>query len=152
MAVKLSLLLKPELILLDMKQTQRTEGIHEVANLLANHPDISNFQSFYEELLARERVESTCLGNEVAFPHARTDHVSGMILAVGRSKEGVWFENCNQRVKFLFVIGTPKKMVTDYLAMIGSLARILRDDAIRESLLNAPTVEEFRAILLKTEK
>ncbi len=111
------------------------------------NPNVTNFAGFYEELLARERIESTCLGNEIAFPHARTDFLKGMVLAIGRSPQGVWFENSGQTVKLIFVIGTPKRMVTDYLSVVGGLARLLKDASTRESLIAAPNVEEFIATL-----
>ncbi len=134
MAAKISKILKPEHIKLDLQATQRIEGIREAASLLTTHPDVSNYQSFYNELLARERVESTCLESGVAFPHARTDHVNNMVLAAGRSVEGIWFDNSNQKVNFLFVIGTPKRMVADYLTIVGSLARLLKDSEVRDQL------------------
>lgn len=151
MATKISQILQPEFIKLSVESKQRTQGIHEVASLLMPNTSVSNFQGFYEELLARERVETTCLGNGVAFPHARTDHVSNMVLAAGRSKEGIWFENCNQNVNFLFVIGTPKRMVTDYLTIVGALARILRDADVRQTLADAKSAEEFRKLLATAE-
>lgn len=151
MAIKISKLLKPQLVLLNLQNTKRTAAIHEVANQLVAHQDVTNFQLFYDALLARERVESTCLGNEVAFPHARTDHVKSMVLAAGRSREGVWFENSNQTVKLIFIIGTPMKMVTDYLTVVGALARILKDTATREALMAAETADDFLKHLVEAE-
>jgi mannitol/fructose-specific phosphotransferase system IIA component (Ntr-type) len=119
--------------------------------LLQNNANVTNFAGFYEELLARERIESTCLGNEIAFPHARTDSLKGMVLAVGRSTGGVWFENSSQNVKLIFVIGTPKRMVTDYLSVVGGLARLLKDATTREQLLTVQGVDEFIATLTKAE-
>lgn len=151
-APKISTMLRPECIKLQLEKTVRTEAIREVAERLIPHPDMGNFDIFYEELLKRERVESTCLGNDVAFPHARTDHVKSMVLAAGRREEGVFFENCNQTVKLIFVIGTPKKMVTDYLTVVGALARILRDEELREKLIKAPSQEEFHRLLAEAEE
>ncbi|MFZ5807032.1 MAG: PTS sugar transporter subunit IIA [Verrucomicrobiota bacterium] len=151
MPAKISKILKSEYVKLELKSVQRIDGIREVASLLTTHPDILNFQSFYEELLARERVESTCLENGVAFPHARTDHVNNMILAVGRSAEGVWFDSSNQKVNFLFVIGTPKRMVADYLTVVGSLARLLKDSGVRQKLAEAKTSDEFLLLLAEAE-
>jgi mannitol/fructose-specific phosphotransferase system IIA component (Ntr-type) len=139
----ISSLLKPEQIKLGLESTKRCNAIHEVANLLQTNTNVVQFQGFYDELLARERVESTCLGNEIAFPHARTDHLKGMVLAVGRSNEGILFENSNQIVKLIFVIGTPKRMVTDYLSVVGGLARLLKEADVRGELLSAPTPEAF---------
>jgi len=149
--MQISSLLKPEQIKLDLAQQERCNVINEVAQLLQSNPNVMNFAGFYEELLARERIESTCLGNEIAFPHARTDFLKGMVLAVGRSTRGVWFENSGQSVKLIFVIGTPKRMVTDYLSVVGSLARLLKDASTREHLLAAPTVKEFIDTLTQAE-
>jgi mannitol/fructose-specific phosphotransferase system IIA component (Ntr-type) len=141
--MQISSLLKADQIKLKLESTKRTAAINEVAQLVQANPAVVKWEGFYEELLARERVESTCLGNEIAFPHARTDHLKGMVLAIGRSPEGVFFENCNQIVRLIFVIGTPKRMVTDYLSVVGGLARILKEPTVRASLINATTTEEF---------
>ena len=149
--MQISSLLKPDQIKLELDQGKRCNAINEVAQLLQHNPNVTNFAGFYEELLARERIESTCLGNEIAFPHARTDSLKGMVLAVGRSTGGVWFENSSQNVKLIFVIGTPKRMVTDYLSVVGGLARLLKDANTREALLTVQGVDEFIATLTKAE-
>jgi len=77
--------------------------------------------------------------------------VVGMVLAVGRSPQGVWFENSGQTVRLIFVIGTPKRMVTDYLSVVGGLARLLKDSSTREHLLAATNVDEFIATLTQAE-
>ena len=149
--MQISSLLKSDQIKLELDQAKRCNAINEVAQLLQHNPNVTNFAGFYEELLARERIESTCLGNEIAFPHARTDSLKGMVLAVGRSTGGVWFENSSQNVKLIFVIGTPKRMVTDYLSVVGGLARLLKDATTREQLLSVQGVDEFIATLTKAE-
>lgn len=145
-------LLKPAQVKLELSNNKRTAAIHEVALLLEGNPHVTQFQGFYDELLARERVESTCLGNHVAFPHARTDHLKGMVLAVGRSKNGVHFENSDQMVNLIFVIGTPKRMATDYLSVVGGLARVLKDCDVRQKLVEVETPEEFIEIIARAEK
>jgi mannitol/fructose-specific phosphotransferase system IIA component (Ntr-type) len=143
MSARLSKLLDPSRITLAVQNTKRTAAINEVARLLENHPDVANFQNFYNELLARERLDTTCLGNEIALPHARTEHVKKIVLAVGRSAEGVLFENSNQTVRLMFVLGTPKSNPTDYLILVGALCRLIKDAAAREALMAAPTPEAF---------
>ena len=58
--MQISSLLKPEQIKLELVQTKRCNAINEVAQLLQPNPNVTNFAGFYEELLARERIESTC--------------------------------------------------------------------------------------------
>jgi mannitol/fructose-specific phosphotransferase system IIA component (Ntr-type) len=151
MATRLSKLLDPARITLAVQSTKRTNAINEVAKLLESHPDVANFQGFYNELLARERLDTTCLGNEIALPHARTEHVKKIVLAVGRSTEGVLFENSNQMVKLMFVLGTPKNNPTDYLILVGALCRLIKDAASREALMAAATPEAFIATVQELE-
>ena len=151
MAGTLAPLLLPDRITLNVLSTRCTAALFEVARLLDGHPGVTNFQGFFNELLARERIETTCLGNEVALPHARTDHVAGIVMAVGRSIPGVLFENSNQTVRLFFVIGTPKSVTGDYLQVVGALCRIVKDAANREALLHAPTTADFIRILLDIE-
>lgn len=152
MAARVSSLLDPSRIVLQLVSTKRTAALHEVAKLLETHPEIVNFQGFYNELLARERLDTTCLGNEVALPHARTEHVKKIVLAVGRSDVGVHFENGDHNVRLLFVLGTPKSNPGDYLMLVGSLCRLIKADADRAALLAAPTPEAFIATVKTLEE
>ena len=151
MAVRLSSLLEPARIALNLQSGKRTAALHEVAQLLETHPNVANFPGFYNELLARERLDTTCLGNEIALPHARTEHVKKIVIAVGRSATGVHFENSDQNVRLIFVLGTPKSNPGDYLMLVGSLCRLIKDAASREALLNAPTPEAFIATVQELE-
>ena len=151
MATRLSKLLDPARITLGVQSTKRTAAINEVAKLLESHPDVANFQGFYNELLARERLDTTCLGNEIALPHARTEHVKKIVLAVGRSTDGVLFENSNQTVKLMFVLGTPKNNPTDYLILVGALCRLIKDAASRDALMAAATPEAFITTVTELE-
>ena len=153
MAGRLSQLLDPSRIRLQVQSSKRTVALNEVARLLEGHPDVTNYQGFYNELLARERLDTTCLGNEIALPHARTEHVQKIVIAVGRSNSGVLFENSNQTVKLMFVLGTPKSNPTDYLQIVSALCKVFKDPANREALMNANSPEEFiQAIVTAEEK
>ena len=151
MAARLSKLLDPARITLSLQSTKRTAAINEVAQLLNGHPDVPNHDGFYQELLARDRLDTTCLGNEIALPHARTEHVKKIVIAVGRSATGVHFENGDQNVRLMFVLGTPKSNPGDYLMLVGSLCRLIKDAPNREALLAAPTPEAFIAKVVELE-
>lgn len=144
----LSQLLVPGLVNLDVKATNEVDAISTVTGLLAGHPDlIGDAKQFRDAVLDREKLSPTALGYGVAFPHARTQQVKQIVVAVGRSKEGVLFEQAGQRVHLLFVIGTPLDKVPEYLSVVGRLVRLLKDETVRAKLLEAATVEEFLAPL-----
>ena len=152
MAGRISSLLDPSRIRLQVQSTKRTVALNEVARLLEGHPDVTNFHGFYNELLARERLDTTCLGNEIALPHARTEHVKKIVMAVGRSDAGVHFENSDQNVRLMFVLGTPKSNPGDYLQMVSALCKIFKDPANREALMAATTPEQFIEAVVSAEE
>jgi mannitol/fructose-specific phosphotransferase system IIA component (Ntr-type) len=137
MGLRISQLLDPSRIVLDVQATKRTHAINEVARRLEGMPQLTNFSAFYTELLARERLDTTCIGNEIALPHARTDHTSEIVMAVGRSAGGVLFENSNQTVRLMFVLATPKNRAQDYLLVVGALCRLLTPEAFIEVIAQA---------------
>ncbi len=151
MAGRITSLLDPSRIALHVHGTRRTAALHEVAKLLDGHPDVANFAGFYEELLARDRLDTTCLGNAIALPHARTEHVKQIVLAVGRSAAGIPFDANGEIVRLFFVLGTPKSKPGDYLAVVSALCKILKDPADRATFLTAPTPEAFIAAVAAAE-
>ena len=143
-AAKIAALLNPEVINLNLQAQQKTGALREVASLLVPGQRVANFEAFFDEILERERVSNTALGHDVAIPHARTDQCSEILIAVGRSLAGVDFESPGDPpVRLIFLIGTPKQMVAEYLRLVGNLARLLRQDVLREKLLAAPDAATF---------
>jgi len=151
MAIRLSQFLEPTRISLSLRAHDRAAVLPEVARLLADHPDMANFDGFYQELLARDRLDTTCLGNGVALPHARTEHVRRIVVAVGRSDAGIHYDESPPPVRLLLVLGTPKANPGVYLALVSCLCRLVKDSASRDALLAAPTPEAFIATVVALE-
>jgi mannitol/fructose-specific phosphotransferase system IIA component (Ntr-type) len=151
MAGKISSLLDVSRIALNVQCTKRTTALNEVAQQLKGHPDVTNFEGFYAELLARDRLDTTSLGHGVAVPHARTEHVNKIVLAVGRSTAGVPFHN-GEQVHLMFMLGTPKSRPGDYLQVLSTLCRVTKDPANRAAFLAAATPEEFIRVVVAAEE
>lgn len=138
-------LLQPGRILLDVAATEKNKAILEVAGKLQNDADLVDFDCFCRELIARDEMRSTAAGYGVAFPHARTDAVREIVIAAGRSVEGILFGE--EMVHFIFVIGTPREKAADYLVAVGTLARLMRTENVRAALAKAAAPEDFIKVL-----
>ena len=143
MIPSLSELLVPSVLQLDLTAPDEEEAIRAVTASLSGNPAVKDVGRLAAQVLEREKLSTTALGHGVAFPHARTGEVTQIVVAIGRSREGVLFRESGQRVNFLFVIGTPPDRVAQYLALVGRLARLLKEEAVRAQLLAATTAEEF---------
>lgn len=145
MASPLADLFDVRFITLELTAREKIEAIREVASLLEHSGAVADFPGFSRELIARDELSSTAMGNGVAFPHARTDCVGEILLAIGRSEAGVDFGS--ERVQLVFVIGTPRSKITEYLVVVGALARMLKRESLRVELMAARTPADFIACL-----
>ena len=151
MAIALSDLLDERQMILRLRSRKLPNALREIVQLLAQNGKIDNPEAFLEQVLAREQVHTSAVDHGVVFPHARTDLVSEIILGIGRSRAGIPFGENGVRAHLIFLIGVPQQLVNDYLICVGTLARLVKDDAIRATLLRAETVHEFLdALTLET--
>ncbi len=150
--MKISELIQKDHIHLHIKAVSKEDVIHQMAQLAKGHPNLGDFPSFCRAIYDRESSGSTSIGYGVAIPHARTEQVKDMMLVVGRLVEPVRFEVSEELpVRLIFMIGVPKKMVTEYLRLIGTLARHLKNDALREKLLSAQDAESWIKAFIESE-
>jgi mannitol/fructose-specific phosphotransferase system IIA component (Ntr-type) len=143
MAIALSELLDEKQVILRLRSRKLPNGLREIIQVLAQNGKIENPEEFLEQVLAREQAHPSVVENGVAFPHARTDLVDEIVIGIGRSRAGIPIGADQQRAQLLFVIGVPERLLNDYLICVGTLARLVKDDAIRSRLLQAETPREF---------
>jgi mannitol/fructose-specific phosphotransferase system IIA component (Ntr-type) len=150
MAIALTDLLDEKQVIVGLRSRKVPTALREIIELLARNGKIQNPEAFFEQVLAREEAHPSVVENGVAFPHARTDLVDEIVVGIGRSRAGIPFEPNGVRARLIFVIGVPERLVNDYLICVGTLVRLLRDDAIRSALLHAQTPREFVDALTAT--
>jgi mannitol/fructose-specific phosphotransferase system IIA component (Ntr-type) len=150
MAIALTDLLDEKQVILGLRSRKVPTALREIIELLAHNGKIQNPGAFFEKVLAREEAHPSVVENGVAFPHARTDLVDEIVVGIGRSRAGIPFGPNGVRARLIFVIGVPERLVNDYLICVGTLVRLLKDDAIRSTLLHAQTPREFVDALTAT--
>jgi mannitol/fructose-specific phosphotransferase system IIA component (Ntr-type) len=143
MAITLADLLDEKHVTLQLRSRKAANALREIVQLLALNGKIDNAKDFLDQVLAREPAHPSVVENGVVFPHARTDLVDEIVLGIGRSRAGIPFGENAVRARLIFVIGVPERLVNDYLICVGTLARLVKDDATRAALLRAQTPREF---------
>jgi len=143
MAIALADLLDERLVILRLRSRKLPNALREIIQVLAQGRKIDNAERFFEQVLAREREHPSVVENGVAFPHARTNLIDEIIIGIGRSRAGIPIGANQQRARLIFVIGVPERLVNDYLICVGTLARLVKDEATRSRLLDTETPREF---------
>src|SRR5438128_9375729 len=143
MAIALSELLDEKQVILRLHSRKLPNALREIIQVLAQNGKIDDGETFLEDVLAREQAHPNAVENGVVFPHARTDLVDEIVIGIGRSRAGIPVGANRQRARLIFVIGVPERLVNDYLICVGTLVRLVKDDAIRRTLLEAETPRQF---------
>ena len=147
-ARQVAALIRPEAVCLNLHACEKIPALRELAAVLQDVPAVPDLDAFVREILAREEAGSTALGHGVAIPHARTDLCREIVIAVGRSTDGIDYGAADgQPIGLVFLIGTPMQDVAEYLRVVGMLARLLMREPVRQRLLAAVTADEFIAAL-----
>ena len=150
MAITLTDLLDEKQVILQLRSRKVPNALREIIAVLAQNGTITDSKAFFEKVLAREEAHPSVVENGAAFPHARTDLVDKIVVGIGRSHVGIPFGDAGARARLIFVIGVPERLANDYLICVGTLVRLVKDDATRSALLNAQTAHEFIAALTAT--
>jgi mannitol/fructose-specific phosphotransferase system IIA component (Ntr-type) len=148
MSIALADLVDPKQIALNLRAKTREEAMREIVELLVAAGKIDNPEKFLEELRARESTNSTYAADGVAFPHARTKLVDQIILGIGRSETGIPWTGKGEMAHLIFLIAVPERLLSDYLVVVGAVARATKDRPLRTLLFHAENVDEFIATLL----
>jgi len=150
MAIALADLIDPKQITLHLRATNQAEAMREIVDLLVAGGKVDNAEKFLEQLQERERTNSTYAADGVAFPHARTKLVDEIVLAIGRSESGIPWTGKGEVAHLIFLIAVPERLISDYLVVVGAIARMTKDRPLRTLLLHAETLDDFVGTLLGT--
>lgn len=117
----------------------RKRALEAAAELLAEDEAALSSRRIFDELMARERLGSTGLGEGVAIPHCRLPchQIRGAFLLL---QDPVDYDAMDgQPVDLLFVLMVPPEENTAHLDVLATLARIFGDVDNRKSLRSCTT-------------
>ena len=130
-----------------MRSRRPSNAIREVLSLFEKTGSVARPADFLAQVLSREEASSPLSENGVAFPHARTELVDQIALAIGRSRAGIPWNEEGERARLIFLLAVPQRLVNDYLVVVGTLARVTREQQHHDALFAAASPAEFIAIL-----
>ena len=151
--IKISEYLKEERIVLDLKVSNKEEGIKTLAKVFKGQKEVVDFDRFLADIFERENLGTTGIGLGLALPHSRTQAINSFVIAIGRVPKGLEFNSLDgEPVKLIFLMGTPKEEIQGYLKILAHLTRLLKREAFRTALVEAETSLEVIQIFKKEEE
>ena len=149
--MKLSLLLKPEHLFLDIPTHTREEVLVWVADHLEREGTVRRAQDLVDLLLDRERLGATVVGEEVAIPHCKVPGLKNIIAAFARSKDPVSFGSPQETARLFFFVLSPREQPAAHLQVLANIARLLRSKEVRRAFMEAKSPEALASVLATFE-
>jgi len=140
--------IREELILPELRSSQKLDVLTELATHLASRHDGVSKEDLVKVLVERERLASTAIGEGIAIPHGKLDTIGKLVACVGRAKEGVDFDSMDGRPTHLFfVLVAPENSTGVHLKALARISRLFKDGEFRTRLMAAGDAHEMYKII-----
>lgn len=140
-------LLTPATTLLDMSFSSKKKLFEHAAEQFAQTHDLKATDIF-TSLFERERLGSTALGCGIAIPHGRIKGLKAACGALYRLKTPLEFDAPdNEPVSLCFILLVPKDANEQHLQILGELAQLFGDEAMRAKMLAASGADDMLALV-----
>ncbi len=151
--IRLSKVLKENLIDLALQSKNKNETISGLVELLSKSRKIKNKKLFLKAMLEREKLGSTGIGNGVAIPHAKSEGVGDFIIAFARKDSGIDFGALDGEKTYLFfAMASSKNEVGAHLKVLAQISGLVRDKFIVELLRRTKNKKEILKIISDAER
>jgi nitrogen PTS system EIIA component len=139
---------------LNMTPGSKREWIEQLVDLLVRTYGLSSRRDeILDAVQKREETLSTAIGSGLAFPHAKTDAVPRIVLAMGIAPGGVEFGAPDGRdVQIAFILASPSSEVGAHVRALATVSRIMSGGGMTEKIVNAKDGHEAIDLLHKAEE
>ncbi len=148
MTMELSKLLPNNHIILSLKGNSPEAIIRTLAKPLLDDHVISDLDAFVNAVLERERIFTTQVKDNVAFPHAHADQVTSIGLVIGLTgPQGLTFApNTPNKCRLFFLIAVPSCSPELHLELLANLVDFVTSDKL-EQVLNVRTRAQIKKLI-----
>lgn len=143
-SVRIGKLLRQEYVLEQLQAKGKQEVLAELAGALTRGTVTVDSGAMIRVLREREKLGSTGIGRGVAIPHGKLPGLGEIMIAFGRSREGVEFDALDGKPAHLFfLLMAPEHSASEHLKVLAKVSRMLKDAQFRKRLLEARTREDL---------
>lgn len=146
--------IKSDLIITDLGAKNKEEAIHNLVERIYKISPLcagySEEKDTFNEVMAREKMQTTGIGEGMAFPHARISGWGEFIVAIGINKTGIEFNSLdNVAVNFICLMISSPDQPYIILQTMAAIIRFMRDTRNMDNLFEDFTAERIIIEFLK---
>ena len=150
--MKICEVLKESTIIPELKATTKEEAIDELLSLFSKDERILDIGGVKDSIMEREKIMSTGVGHGFGIPHCKTNKVTEIVAAFGKTKEPINFDALDgNSVNLIFLLVGKDNLVAAHIKLLSRISLLMNSDKIRESLISAKTSKEIYSIFYGEE-
>ena len=145
--MKLTDILIHDACLADMQARTKKDALREMSEALQGSVEGLSSSVLLQELLEREKLGTTAMGDGIAIPHAKLESLDRLLASFALSRGGIDFESVDGKPTHLFfMLVAPGKEGSAHLLTLARLSRLLMGEEFRARLREIQSTDElFRA-------
>ncbi len=150
--MKVSEFLTEDMVIPELKARTKEAVLEEFSAMLQDRGKIPDSRALSDILAAREALGSTGIGGGIAIPHGKLKGIPRMIIAFGRSGQGIDFDSLDgQPARLFFLLVAPEDAPGEHLKARAMVSRLMKNGKLKDALSRARDAKEINALIAKEE-
>lgn len=141
--------LNVELISVQAEISSAKKLLQEMARLLTIPLDAEiREKDIYHQLLEREKLGNTGIGNGVALPHSRCPDAPTAIVAIISLKNAVDYDSVDrQAVDLAFGLLVPENASQEHLNLLADIAKLMATPSYKDKISAAESAQQMVSVI-----
>ena len=151
--VRLSQSLSGDLTKIPLRSTTKEGVILELLEVLKDAGKIRDTKVVFKDIMAREQLMSTGIGDGIAIPHGKTAVTDSVLCAFGLKPEGVNFKSIDgQASDIFFLIVSPQDDAASHLKFLSAISGILQSETNRARIREFSSPQDAMAFFAMVDQ
>lgn len=142
--ITIEAILSPELTQCGLSGGSKKKVLQQIAHLVSKQFPSLDESDIFDNLIARERLGSTGIGQGIAIPHSRLNDCKQVIGCLFTLEKKIPFDSIdNEDVDILFVLLVPSEATSEHLELLSQIAEKFNNISFCEGLREASNGTEL---------
>jgi len=137
----------------NLQAKNKTDALQELVTTIIDGGLKLDLAEVMDVLQQREKLGSTGIGDGVAIPHGKITQLKELVVAFGRSKEGIPFDAIDGKpVHIFFLLLAPENSAGQHLKVLAKISKMLKVIDFRKKLMDAKSHDELHQIIISQDQ
>ncbi len=151
--MKVHELLSTKNILTEFKNENKEDVINELVDLLKGDERVLDLEDVRKCVFEREEKMSTGVGKGFAIPHGKTNSVSDILAAFGKSEAPIEYNSLDgEPVHLVFLLIGKENLLAKHIKLLSRISRMMNNEEFRKRLVEAESKESILKLFQDEEQ